>query len=333
VARRQVIEDHVSHERWLVSYADFITLLFAFFVVMYSISQVSESKYRILSDTLTEAFSKQGLENLSAEKTESSLTLDPFQSGDPARAVKDSVIELNETPVPEQKEGEGGAHDGDRDDHLAGDFNSINDRIEKDFGDLIEKRLVTTRGNEEWLEIELSSKLLFGSGSAELNVQALELMGSMANLLKGHKNPVRVEGFTDNQPIKSPLFPSNWELSAARAAAVVQLFIEEGVEPHRLAAVGYGEHQPIADNTTQEGQEKNRRVVLMISKTGRLRPTLPTLETAVAETPTAEIPSPVELPDSDELLGEDKALDGVLTIELDDGGLLFTSEEEPAQVE
>ena len=336
MARRQVVEDHVSHERWLVSYADFITLLFAFFVVMYSISQVSESKYRILSDTLTEAFSVRGVDEIIDENGNPALTMDPFQVGTPTRSVKDSIIELNDESVSKANSGENPDAEAQQDAEQASDFDTINQRLEQDFGDLLEKRLVTTRGNEEWLEIELSSKLLFTSGSASINVPALEILGSMANLLKGHENPVRVEGFTDNQSIRSELFPSNWELSAARAAAVVQLFIEEGIQPNRLAAVGYGEFQPIADNSTQEGREKNRRVVLMISKTGRLRPALPSLEgeqdNAQAEDVT-ELPPPVELPSSDELLGEEKALDGVITIELEDGGLLFTSEDEPGQEE
>ena len=217
----------------------------------------------------------------------------------------------------------------EKDANLAGDFESINTQIEKNFGNLLEKRLVTTRGNEEWLEIELSSTLLFGSGSADLNPPAIELLGSMASLLEEHNNPVRVEGFTDNQPIQSSKFPSNWELSAARAAAVVQLFIEEGIAPQRLAAVGYGEFQPIAENNTAEGREKNRRVVLMISKTGRLRPTLPSLETEGDDS----FPDPVvlEQPVSDELIEDGSDLDGVITIELEGGGLLFTSEEEPEE--
>jgi chemotaxis protein MotB len=332
LARRKVVEDPVSHERWLVSYADFITLLFAFFVVMYSISQVNESKYRILSDTLTEAFR---LENSDIEynKVSPELTIDPFQVGEQAKATPSALIELNEMPIPEQqKQGEGGGQEGDRDANLAGDFDSINDRIEKEFGNLIEKRLVTTRGNEEWLEIELSSTLLFDSGSADLNVPSLELLGEMAELFKEHENPIRVEGFTDNQPIRSGKFPSNWELSAARAAAVVQLFIEEGIAPQRLAAVGYGEHQPIADNRTLEGREKNRRVVLMVSKTGRLRPSLPVIadDQSLAE---PQIPEPVILPEQllEELIPAEGDMEGVITIEQDDGSLLFTSEKDPQQ--
>jgi chemotaxis protein MotB len=337
VARRQIVEDPVNHDRWLISYADFITLLFAFFVVMYSISQVNENKYKILSNTLTEAF------NISEK------TLDPFQIGETPKSNPINLIKLNELVTEDKERGQedmGSGIEKNMPGGLPNEFKEISDKIEKGFGDLLNEELITVRGNEEWLELELKSSLLFSSGGAQLSNNALELLGEIAGILQEGENPVRVEGFTDNVPINTRLFPSNWELSTARAAAVIQLFIEEGMSPERLAATGYGEYQAIADNTTPEGREKNRRVVLMISKTGELRPTLPEVEQApasIADQLIEVAPAVLPIIDTTVLIGlepepdpqgiirppqleADPAPQAFQTIKLEAGGLLFTSE-------
>jgi len=333
VSRRQVIEDPVNHERWLVSYADFITLLFAFFVVMYSISQINENKYRILSNTLEDAFNQ------------TAAVIDPFQIGDTPRSNPISVIKLNDPAIEEREQGkedDGSGLEEETPGGMPNEFKEINEKIEQGFGDLLNDKLITVRGNEEWLEVELKSSLLFASGDAELSNDALELLAEIAAILRDDPNPIRVEGFTDNVPINNAQFPSNWELSTARAAAVISLFVEEGLSPQRLAAIGYGEFQPIADNTTEQGRADNRRVVLMISKTGQLRPTLKEVE---------ETPAPIEIPlpfTVDPLLNSEPVVDPPLlqeaeavednedaptpliqpfqTIQLEGGGLLFTSE-------
>ncbi|HEY3699315.1 MAG TPA: OmpA family protein, partial [Spongiibacteraceae bacterium] len=166
----------------------------------------------------------------------------------------------------------GGEQEGDMPD----EFKQIANKIEQAFGDLMKQDLVTLRGNEEWLEVEMRSSLLFDSGDATLSHNALELLGKVSEILKDQKNAVRVEGFTDNVPIRTARYPSNWQLSSARAAAVVQLFIEQGIDASRLMAAGYGEFQPVVANDTPENRARNRRVVLMISKTGELRPQLKT---------------------------------------------------------
>lgn len=134
------------------------------------------------------------------------------------------------------------------------------------FGDLIAAQQLTVRGNELWIEIELNSSLLFPSGDAVPNEAAFILINKVAKILAPYENPVHVEGFTDNLPINTSQFPSNWELSAARAASIVRMLAMDGVKESRLAAVGYGEFQPVADNATAEGRARNRRVVLVVSR-------------------------------------------------------------------
>lgn len=270
MGRRKHVEEHTNHERWLVSYADFITLLFAFFVVMYSISQVNESKYRVLSNTLEDAFNQP------------ELAIDPIQIGEKARSNPTNLVALSANAV-KTKDGDGGPENAAG---MPDEFKAVADKIAEAFGDLMSQGLVTMRGNEEWLEIEMKSSLLFDSGDATLSNKALELLGQIAAILREQKNAVRVEGFTDDKPIHTVRYPSNWELSSARAASVVQLFVEEGIGANRLVAAGYGEAQPVALNDTPENRTKNRRVVLMISKTGELRPQLKPVGPAASESET-----------------------------------------------
>src|SRR5690606_17446695 len=140
----------------------------------------------------------------------------------------------------------------------------IGARIQQALSDLVRRKLVTGRRSELFLEIEIQSDILFASGVAEPSPLATETVRLLAEVLRDEPNAVRVEGYTDDQPIRTMKFPSNWELSAARAGSVVHELIDGGLEPERLAVVGFGEHQPIADNATVEGRNANRRVLLVI---------------------------------------------------------------------
>ena len=240
MARRRHQEEHENHERWLVSYADFITLLFAFFVVMYSISSINEGKYKVLSDSLTGVFNQ------------------------PDRAIKPIPIgeERPRTTPPEVSQ-----VDEPRPSETPSDpLQDIAQGMRDAFGEMIMSDEMTVRGNELWVEIELNSSLLFPSGDAIPTDRAFTIIEKIAKILAPYENPVHIEGFTDNLPINTPQFPSNWELSTARAASIVRMLAMDGVNPGRLAAVGYGEFQPLADNATAEGRTRNRRVVLVISR-------------------------------------------------------------------
>ncbi|TBU95371.1 flagellar motor protein MotD [Phytopseudomonas dryadis] len=241
MARRRRVEEHDSHERWLVSYADFITLLFAFFVVMYSISSINEGKYKILSETLTGVFNQPD------------RSIKPIPVGD----ERPRTTEPDRSMVDEE----------DSNQQIASEtLDTIAGNVREAFGGLMQSDQLKVRGNELWIEIELSSGLLFPSGDALPNDEAFEIIETIAKILAPYENPVHVEGFTDNQPISTAQFPTNWELSSARAASIVRMLAMEGVDPARMAAVGYGEFQPVADNATVEGRARNRRVVLVVSR-------------------------------------------------------------------
>lgn len=245
--RRRREEEHVNNERWMVSYADFITLLFAFFVVMYSISSVNEGKYKVLTESLVGVFSQ------------SPRTLEPVQLGD--EVPRSPVAPLSEAVQPASGTGSG-AGSSDAQDPLE----TIAEAMQAAFGDLISVGDLRVHASELWIEIELSSGLLFPSGDALPLDSAFELVERIAAILAPYDNPIHVEGFTDNMPIRSRTYPTNWELSAARAATVVRMLSGGGIEAGRLAAVGYGEHRPVADNSTAEGRRANRRVVLLVSR-------------------------------------------------------------------
>jgi len=265
--RRRRHEEPDNRDRWLVSYADFITLLFAFFVVMYSISSVNEGKYRVLSNTLVGAFQPK------AEK------INPIQIGDVATSLKPSdqgaynqedsrsaVLEPLVEPM-EQKSAELNTSDVQDAAGAAGDdLSFIAADIRDAMSGYIDQDLMEVTQTKYWIEVEIKSKMLFGSGTARISHKALKVMRAIAAILKPLPNVINVEGHTDNVPIKNTMFPSNWELSAARAASVVHIFSRLGVNPKRLAAIGYAEHRPIADNATADGRQKNRRVSLLIMR-------------------------------------------------------------------
>ncbi|WP_442108937.1 flagellar motor protein MotD [Pseudomonas sp. NUPR-001] len=253
MARRRQPEEHENHERWLVSYADFITLLFAFFVVMYSISSINEGKYKILSQALIGVFN------------------DPEKSMRPIPIGEERPLTVKpaEPLIKDSDQVDAGLAQTSSD-----PLKTITDDVRDAFGDLIKSDQMTVRGNELWVEIELNSALLFGSGDAMPSDVAFNIIEKVANILKPFANPVHVEGFTDDLPIRTAQYPTNWELSSARAASIVRLLAMQGVNPARMASVGYGEFQPIASNASAEGRARNRRVVLVISRNLEVRRSL-----------------------------------------------------------
>ena len=242
-------------ERWVVSYADFITLLLAFFVVMYSISSVNEGKYRVLSESLAGIF-------LGADRS-----FDPVAVGDVTiREPNRDIGLLDQTPVTEPGTLEPAAEDLE-----ARELEQIHSDAKARFQELIADGQLSISSNKLWLEIEIGSGVLFQSGRAVPTQAADPILEALAKLLKPYENPIHVEGFTDDQPIQSGPFPSNWELSAARAAGVVRMLQYFGVEPERMAAVGYGQYQPKVSNLSARGRTKNRRVVIIVSRDERVQ--------------------------------------------------------------
>ena len=243
---RSIVEHTENHDRWLVSYADFITLLFAFFVVMYSISSVNEGKYRVLSRSLDSAFEIIDKTNKPIQIGEPAASFEPIQIST-AAAQRKTDQQLSDEIIAERQR-----------------MGKIYEQFEEILEPYIDKQLISVKRNDFWVELEMKSRMLFSSGEADLADSALPVLKKIAEIFREVPNVIYVEGHTDNIPIDTVEFPSNWDLSAARAASVVKQFTSLGISPGRLAAVGYGEFHPIADNKVEEGRFKNRRVVLVL---------------------------------------------------------------------
>jgi len=241
--RRKKIEDeHENHERWLVSYADFITLLFAFFVVMYAVSSVSEGKYRVLSDSMSSAFGGR-ISLLSASKGTEQAASPAFEL--PLTMHKRRVAEAAVKREREQ-------------------MKAVTQHLISSLAPLIEQGQVHVMQTARGITVEINASVLFAQGEARLSDEASNTLAAVARVMKNQLFPMQIEGHTDNVPISNPYFPSNWELSAVRASSVVRLFIENGIAEKRLTAIGYGDTRPVSSNDTAEGRLRNRRVQVMI---------------------------------------------------------------------
>lgn len=275
MARKHKHEEHANHEAWAIPYGDLITLLLAFFVVMYAVSSVNEGKYRVLADSLSSAFGGPP------------RTLKPIQVGNkPEKGTQNeslfSTVTLRgfeqersgiEPDMPgarmggEQKAPGGTAQKpGERSAGMQGTENlqRMATAVQQAMQGLIDQKLVIVRRTEHWLEIEINTDILFASGVARVAPEAEPVLERLAGILGPFPNALRIEGHTDNVPIATAAFPSNWELSAARAASVVHLFMRNGVGADRMTVVGMGEYHPIADNGTLAGRDRNRRVVVIV---------------------------------------------------------------------
>lgn len=234
----------------MVSYADFVTLLFAFFVVMYSISQVNEGKYKTLSDSLGEAFSNKEQQSQALAPIPIGAlptTIQPIPLETPNTAEAEERRELSEEILKERRQ-----------------LSQVSDQLGQVLTPFIDDKLVSVKKNDYWIELEMNSELLFLSGEAELSKKAIPVLKKIAEVINPLPNMVNIEGHTDNVPIENIKFRSNWDLSSARATSVVHEFVKEGINPLRLSAIGYGEFHPIDDNKLEAGRFNNRRVVLVL---------------------------------------------------------------------
>lgn len=277
MARKKKHEEHANHEAWAIPYGDLVTLLLAFFVVMYAVSSLNEGKYRAVAASLASAFNAppsaldpiQIGDHQKQETTVGRPTPVPrgMRQGPTSSPVLDSPLRpMLESKMRSDRIGDGGADAAS----IAASREQLSRlalQLEDALSEMVKAQLIVVRRSDLWLEVEINSDILFPSGSATLEFGARELLGRLAVVLRDLPNPIRIEGYTDDRPIATSQFPSNWELSAARAASVVHLFVTERFAPERLVMVGYGQYRPKADNTTDAGRNANRRVVLMVLAT------------------------------------------------------------------
>ena len=244
MARKKAHEKEANHERWLVSYADFITLLFAVFVTLYAMSQTDKKKIEEVMESMRDSFG--------------------YSKSSPAS--KPSVIEAGTMSIiPGMRKLSSAPKHGSRSKGGEKDFKATKASIEAYLMKVGAQEKVSVAINQRGLVVSLKEAGFFDSGSATLKQSSYTLLNDVVGSLTSYSNGIRVEGHTDNVPISSHAFPSNWELSTTRATNVVQyLTKQEDFDPSNVSATGYGEYRPIADNSSEEGRRKNRRVDLVL---------------------------------------------------------------------
>lgn len=241
--RRQPFDDDDDNpDRWLVSYADFITLLFAFFVVMYAISSVNLSKYNALTNAMGNAFTGNNPQSIQIKKME----VKPQPEKSIIKPLPLSYLYQEKS----KRERENMARMGVD--------------ISNKLSPLIQEGKVQVMQNNRGVRIDINDSVLFTAGSADIASAAVDVLNEIATILNTNQRLIQVEGHTDNTPIHNQMFYSNWELSAVRATTVVRLLNQAGVIEKRLSAIGYGDTQPLSSSDTEFGRAKNRRVSIMI---------------------------------------------------------------------
>lgn len=312
--RNQTAKDQHT-ERWLVSYADYMTIMFAFFVVMYAIAINKEESFAILSDSIGQVFEKSAREHQQEGTgvTGTGLLTDRVTPendllyGESIRKEEQGPILLDgqsETSNIEKK-------------HLGKPLDSLLTKLQSALIDEIRDGEASLELHQDWLIIELSSGMLFASGSSVAHQRAKQVVKMVKDIIAPVDNYIRVRGYTDNETIRNEIFRSNWELSVARATSVLVELEALGINPARMAIEGYGQYSPFADNDTAAGRAENRKVVIALSKFGLPpKPEKPTEDNQATQLPK---PKEVELPSDDNT---------IKVIRLPHGGIRITTRNE-----
>ena len=309
-------------DRWLVSYADYVTLMFALFVVLYSIAIHKEEQYKTISETLSQVFEKpvdkQTGVTGDAVLTDNQPKSDYQQFGTSLESASgpEIVADAKEQPVLEKPQ-------------FGNPLVSLQEQLTQSLANLIEKGVAKVESDEDWLTIQLNSGLLFPSGSGSPIASADIVLKEIVTVLNQTNNVIRVRGYTDNEAIHNEIFDSNWELSMARAMAVLRRLQALGVKPDRMAAEGYGQYAPFADNATTEGRIENRKVVIAVSKLSAKGSGSSSSDASVdvsALQQAAETPEGLPSPAQSQMEPAEISADGTIkVIRLPHGGIKITS--------
>ncbi len=302
-------EESENVDRWLISYADYMTLMFAFFVVLYAFTLLKQQQLQQLSTHLEQIFNPQPptgtrIIDGSAPPTDALLVGEGLNEVRGNHLVDEQSALVN---IDRQQ--------------LGMPLSSVDSQLRESLADLEQQGLLSVTAEDDWVTIDLSSGLLFGSGSANLMPAAKLILAEIGRVLAKNNNFIRVRGFTDDQPINNELFPSNWELSAWRALAVLR-HLQQQLAPPRLALEAYAAYWPITDNSDEQARARNRRVVIAVSKYA-WQPPVAVSEPSSAE---ADISAPSQPQEGPQIEAE---LDnGLKLIRLPNGGIRITNGEE-----
>lgn len=310
--RRHDVE-HDNVHRWLVSYADYMTLLFALFVVLYAMAIVNEKPFETVTESIGRVF--QATEDKTKNKGHGDdiLTVNSQKTNKPLYG--DAILEVDGPELVDGKEELSNIEES----QVGSNLESLEEKLHTALFELIESGYAELQVDGDWLEIELNSALLFPSGSASPTNSAKAILAVIYNVIGDVTNFLRVRGYTDNQVIDNEVFSSNWELSVVRATAVLRILEEQNVDPARMAIEGYGQYYPNADNTTAAGRAQNRRVVIAISKYGLERANL-------LDTPTISVKDVEAIKQKIDTSTEQSKT--IKVIQLENGGIRITTRDD-----
>jgi len=301
-------------ERWLVSYADYMTIMFAFFVVMYAIAINKEESFQILSDSLEQVFDQSARQHSQEGSGVTGTDILTDRVSPEKELLYGESIQKQEAG-PELLDGQSDTSN-IKQKHLGKPLDSLLTKLQSALIDEIRDGEASLELHQDWLIIELSSGMLFSSGSAVAHSRAKTVIGMVNDIIAPVDNYVRVRGYTDNETIRNEIFRSNWELSVARATSILVELESLGINPARMAIEGYGQYSPFADNSTEQGRAENRKVVVALSKYGLPEQEAPRERELEEEKVEPEV---IELPSDDNT---------IKVIQLPHGGIRITTRNE-----
>lgn len=310
--RRYTIE-HDNVHRWLVSYADYMTLMFALFVVLYAMAMVNEKPFESITESFGRVF--QAYEDKTKNRGHGDSVLMVNTSKTNKKLYGNGILDVAGPELLDNEKSLSNISDA----QVGNNLSSLEEELHTALFDLVESGFAQLQVDGDWLEIELNSGLLFPSGSSSATLSAEKIMSTIYDVIGQANNFIRVRGYTDNQVINNEIYSSNWELSIFRATAILKSLETLGINPARMAIEGYGQYYPTASNLTEQGRAKNRKVVVAISKYGLEKKTL-------LNTPTTDLKEVATITESKaantESIDETKK---IKMIQLDNGGIRITT--------
>jgi len=316
VRKRRAAVEHDNIHRWLVSYADYMTLMFALFVVLYAMAMVNEKPF----DSITESFGRvfQASEEETKNRGHGASVLMVNTSKTNVKLYGNGILEVAGPELLDNEQNLSNISDA----KVGSNLSSLEKELHTALYDLVESGFAQLQIDGDWLEIELNSGLLFPSGSSSATRSAEAILAVIYDVIGQASNFIRVRGYTDNQVINNEIYSSNWELSVFRATAILRVLEKLGLTPARMAIEGYGQYYPSADNLTSEGRAKNRKVVVAISKYGLEKSNL-------LQAPTIAVQDieKVKLAGDSAVEGTD-ASNNIKVIRLKNGGIRITTRNE-----
>jgi chemotaxis protein MotB len=317
--RRHTIE-HDNVHRWLVSYADYMTLMFALFVVLYAMAMVNEKPFESITESFGHVFQANEDETKNRGHGDSVLMVNTSKTN--KKLYGNGILDIAGPEVLDSERNLSNISD----EQVGNNLSSLENELHTALYDLVESGFAQLQIDGDWLEIELNSGLLFPSGSSSATISAEAILSAIYDVIGQASNFIRVRGYTDNQAINNEIYSSNWELSVFRATAILRVLETLGLNPGRMAIEGYGQYYPSENNLTEQGRAKNRKVVIAISKYGLEKSNLlktPTIDLKSVETITQFTSANEQNNDASK---------EIKVIRLDNGGIRITTRDDNGEI-